>query len=79
MPKIVLDRSRILTIVGQLVSAAMAQNVAGDQEREFRRLPGARHHALIAGHAQRGEAFRYKDVDRPLALGRLTLQATQST
>jgi hypothetical protein len=78
VPEVVLDRSRVLTIVGQLVPAAVAQHVAGDQEREFRRLPGARHHPLIAGHTLSG-AFGHKDVDRPLALGCLTLQATQGT
>jgi hypothetical protein len=32
-----LDRPCILTIVGQLVPAAVAQHVAGDQEREWTR------------------------------------------
>ena len=79
MAQVVLDRPRILAIVGKLVPAAMPQHVAGNQEREFRRLPGACHHPLIAGHAQRGEAFGYEDVDRPLPLRRLTLQAAQGT
>jgi hypothetical protein len=64
-------------VVGELVPAAMPQDVAGNQEREAGRNPGARHHALVAGHTQWSEAFGYIDVDRPLALGRLTLQATQ--
>ena len=34
-----------------LADLAMPQHVAGNQEREFRRLPGACHHPLIAGHA----------------------------
>ena len=40
MAQVVLDRPRILAIVGELVPAAMPQHVAGNQEREFRRLPG---------------------------------------
>ena len=37
MAQVVLDRPRILAIVGELVPAAMPQHVAGNQEREFRR------------------------------------------
>ncbi len=39
MAQVVLDRPRILAIVGELVPAAMPQRVAGNQEREFRRPP----------------------------------------
>jgi hypothetical protein len=64
---VVLDRPRILTIVGQLVPAAMPQDMAGDEEREFKRPPRPAPPALVAGHTQRGEAFGYEDMDRPLA------------
>ena len=33
MPEVVLDRPRILAVVGQLVPAAVAQHVAGDEIR----------------------------------------------
>src|SRR5262245_42808709 len=50
--KIVLDRSGVPPIVGQLVAARVAQNMAADLEREARRLASARNHALVACHAQ---------------------------
>ena len=79
MTQVVLDRPSVLAVVGQLVAAAMPQDVARDEEREFCRLARASDHALVAGHAQRGEALGYEDVNRPLPLWRLALQATQGT
>ena len=35
MAQVVLDRPRILAIIGELVPAAMPQHVAGNQEQEF--------------------------------------------
>jgi hypothetical protein len=53
MAEVVVDRARVLAIVGELVAAAVAKHVAVNQELE----PGSRarpgNHALIAGHAQR--------------------------
>ena len=65
MAQVVLDRPRILAIVGELVPAAMPQHVAGNQERKFRRLPGACHHPLISGHAWVRLRIR-KPADRSL-------------
>src|SRR5262249_53684912 len=50
--KIVLDRSGVPPIVGQLVAARVAQHMAADLEREARRLARARNHALVTCHAQ---------------------------
>ena len=43
------------------------------QGREAGSVPGTGNHAQIAGHAQRRQAFRHEDVDRPQALRCLTL------
>src|SRR5262252_10221921 len=50
--KIVLDRSGVAPIVGQLVAARVAQHMAADLEREARRLASTRNHALVTCHAQ---------------------------
>ena len=45
--QIVLDRSGVPPIVGQLVAARVAQHMAADLEQEARRLSSARNHALV--------------------------------
>jgi len=50
--EIVLDRPRVLPIIGELVAAGMSQHVAVDQERETRSLAGTGNHPLIARNAQ---------------------------
>ena len=57
MPKIVLDRARILAIIGKLVAAAVPQHVAMHEEAKSRSLPRPGNHALVAGHAQRRAAL----------------------
>ena len=51
MAEVVLNCAR--AIVCELLTAAMAQHVRVDREREASSLAGPRHHALITGHAQR--------------------------
>src|SRR5262245_42087028 len=51
--KVVLDRPRVLTVIGKLVPARMAQHVAVHEEREAGGLSSSRNHALIASHADR--------------------------
>jgi len=55
MPEIVLDRSGILTVVGQLVPAAVAQLAAMHKKPELGRLAGPGNHALIASGTPRSE------------------------
>ena len=65
MAQIVLDRPRILAIVGELVSAAMPQNVAGDQERNTQ-VPGAASaspRALLADRRHRSLGCGLHDDD----------------
>ena len=65
MAQIVLDRPRILAIVGELVSAAMPQNVAGDQERNTQ-VPGAASassRALLAHRRRRSLGCGLHDQD----------------
>src|SRR5215467_5773967 len=52
--KIVLDRSGVPPIVGQLVAARVAQHMAADLEREARRLASTRNHALVTCHEVAG-------------------------
>ena len=70
MAQIVLDLSGVPPIVGQLVTAGVAQNVAADPEREAGRLASARDHALVACHTQGRQALGNKHVQAglPLAL-----------
>src|SRR5215831_11668794 len=60
--KIVLDRSGVPPIVGQLVAARVAQHMAADLKREARRLASARNHALVTSHAQGCQALRGEHV-----------------
>ena len=77
MAQVVLDRPRILAIVGELVPAAMPQHVAANQEREFRRTPrrvppsaDSRTRSVLAG-----------GIHQPARhlTARLALQAAQGT
>src|SRR5262245_7024393 len=72
--KIVLDRSSVPPIVGQLVAARVAQHMAADLEREARRLASARNHALVTCHAQGRQALGGEHVKPRLPL---PLQAAQ--
>src|SRR5262249_23055071 len=72
--EIVLDRSGIPPIVGQLVAARVAQHMAADLEREARRLASARNHALVTCHAQGRHALGGEHVAPRLPL---PLQAAQ--
>ena len=49
--EIVLDSSRVLAIICELVAARMPQHVAVNEEGEARGLASPRDHALIAGNA----------------------------
>jgi hypothetical protein len=62
VPQIMLDRSGVLTVVGQLVAAAVAQHVAVDKKPELGRLAGPGNHALVAGDAERRPALRHEHV-----------------
>ena len=65
MPQIVVDRSRILAVVGQLVPAAMPQDVARDQERDTQ-VPGAASaspRALLADRRHRSLGCGLHDDD----------------
>ena len=53
MPQVVLDRSRVLAVIGKLITAAMPQHVAMHEEGKLGSLASPGHHALIAGPAQR--------------------------
>jgi hypothetical protein len=68
--KIVLDRSGVPPIVGQLVAARVAQHMAADLEREARRLSSPRNHALVTCHAQGRQPLGNKHIPArlPLAL-----------
>src|SRR5262249_13139037 len=66
--KIVLDRSRVPPIVGQLVAARVAQHMAADLEREARRLTSARNHALVTCHAQGRQTLGAEHVEPQLPL-----------
>ena len=70
MAQVVLDRPRVLAVVCQLIATAMTKHVAVDEEGEARCFAGARSHALIARHAQRGQTLGHKHIG---AGGRLTL------
>src|SRR5262249_16727976 len=72
--KIVLDRSSVPPIVGQLVAARVAKAMAADLKREPRRLASARNHALVTCHAQGREALGGEHVAPRLPL---PLQAAQ--
>src|SRR5215831_10121727 len=72
--KIVLDRSGVPPIVGQLVAARVAQHMAADLKREARRLASAHNHALVTSHAQGCQALRGEHVAPGLPL---PLQAAQ--
>src|SRR5262245_37541353 len=62
VPKVVLDRPGVLAIVCELVAAGMAQHVAVNEEGEACGLASPRDHALIAGNAERRQAFGNKHV-----------------
>ena len=51
MAEIVLDRSRILAVIGEFVAAGMAQHVAVNEEAEACTLASSGHHALITSNA----------------------------
>src|SRR5262245_4776007 len=72
--KIVLDRSGVPPIVGQLVAARVAQHMAADLEPEACRLANARNHALVTCHAQGRQALGGEHVEPRLPL---PLQAAQ--
>ena len=74
MAEIVLDRSRVLAIVGELVAARMAQHMAVNEERKACSLASASNHALIAGHAKRCQALGNKHIGAGF---RLTLEPSQ--
>src|SRR5262249_58802653 len=63
MAQIVLDGPSVLAVIGELVTAGMAQHVAVDQEREASSLPSPRHHALTTSNAQWCLPFGQEDVD----------------
>lgn len=70
MPEIMLNRSGILSIVGQLVARAMPKHVAVEEASGH---ASARNHALIASHTQRCQALGYEDVKGLLPVRRLAL------
>src|SRR5262249_31621662 len=74
VPKVMLNRSGVPPIVGQLAAARVAQHVAADLEREARRLASARNHALVTCHAQGRHALGGEHVAPRLPL---PLQAAQ--
>ena len=51
VPEIMLDRPRVLAVIGKLVPAGMTQHVAVNKKWEASRLASPRDHALIAGNA----------------------------
>src|SRR6266566_2298816 len=53
MAQVVLNRARVVAVVGQLVAGAVAKHVAVYQEPEACGLPCSRDHALIPGQGQR--------------------------
>ena len=57
VPKVVLDCPGVLAVVCELVAAAMPQHVTVNEEGEARGLASPRDHALIAGNAERSQAF----------------------
>jgi len=63
--EIMLNRSRVLPIVGQLVAAAVPQHVAVDEKGKPRCLSGSGQHALIATHAYTLNTRPRKRLERP--------------
>ena len=57
MAEVVLDRPRVLAVVGQLIPARVAQHVAVNEEREAGSLTSTSDHALIPSHRERGQAL----------------------
>src|SRR5262249_45635198 len=76
--KIVLDRSGVPPIIGQLVAARVAQHMAADLEREARRLASARNHALVTCHAQGRYALGGEHVAPRLPLALQAAQGAES-
>ena len=74
MAEIVLDRPRVLAVVGQLVAAGVPQHVAVNEEGKARSLTSTSDHALIPGHAERRLALGHEDVDTARALRRFPLK-----
>jgi hypothetical protein len=62
VPQVVLDRPRVLAVVGELIAAAMPKHVAVDEKPEPSGLSGPVNHALIAGHAERCAALAHEHV-----------------
>ena len=62
MTQVVLDRARVLAVIGELVATGMPQHVAVHEEREAGRLSCPCDHALIAGHAERRQALGNEHV-----------------
>ena len=60
--EVVLDRPRVLAVVGQLIPARVAQHVAVNEEREAGSLTSTSDHALIPGHRERRQALGNEDV-----------------
>src|SRR5262249_23708278 len=62
MAEIMLDRSRILTVIGQLETTAMPEHVRRNFERKAGGLADARDHPLIAMDRKRRLAVGREDV-----------------
>src|SRR6516162_8961705 len=63
VPKVVLDRSGVLAVVCEFVTAGMPQHVAVNEEGEARGLASPRDHALIAGNAEGSQPLTDEHID----------------
>ena len=77
MAEVVLDRPRVLAVVGQLIPARVAQHVAVNAEPEAGSLTSTSDHALIPGHRERRQALGNEDVHRACPLGCFPLEPSQ--
>jgi hypothetical protein len=69
MAKIMLDRARVVAIVGQLIAGRMAEHMTVDKKREASRLASPRYHALIASDAEGRQPLGDEDMHGRSALG----------
>lgn len=64
VPKVLLNRSRVVTVIGEFVSGGVAQHVRVDREREFGVLAGARHELAHCRRRHRTAQLADKQIRR---------------
>ncbi len=74
MPEVLLDRSGVVPLIGELVAGRVPEHVRMDREGEFRALAGARDQLPCRRRRHRSAALRHEQVGR---LRILTAELTQ--